>query len=139
MNVKYLIAFVIAGAAAVASVLFAVTTQQTYLTFDEARDDGGEVQVKGNWVKGSPAEYDPAENLFSFTMVDEDGTVMDIDYAGAKPNNFEMAEEVVVGGRFESGEFVATSLLTKCPSKYEADSIHVGDSYSTVYQGEETP
>ncbi len=130
MNIKYLIAFLIAGAAAIGSVLFAVTTQQTYLTFDQARGDGGEVQVKGTWIKGSPAEYDHEANLFTFTMQDEEGTVMPIEYTGPKPNNFEMAEEVVVGGRFENGEFVATSLLTKCPSKYEADSINIGEEYT---------
>lgn len=125
MNIKYLVGLVIAGLVAVGSVIYAVSTQQAYLTFEQAREDGGSVQVKGTWVKSSPAEYDEAENLFTFSMIDEEGTEMPIEYHGPKPNNFEMAEEVVVGGRYVDGEFAASSLLTKCPSKYEADSIEV--------------
>jgi cytochrome c-type biogenesis protein CcmE len=40
-------------------------------------------------------------------------------YDGAKPANFEQADQVVVIGRYENGLFVADQLLVKCPSKYQ--------------------
>jgi cytochrome c-type biogenesis protein CcmE len=43
-------------------------------------------------------------------------------YDGAKPNNFELANAVVVKGRYQEGYFHASDILTKCPSKYEADA-----------------
>ena len=38
---------------------------------------------------------------------------------GAKPNNFEMAENVVAKGKVMDNYFHAKEVLTKCPSKYE--------------------
>jgi len=46
-------------------------------------------------------------------------------FDGAKPNNFEIANAVVVKGRYEEGYFHANEILTKCPSKYEADAESV--------------
>ena len=39
---------------------------------------------------------------------------------GAKPNNFELANAIVIKGRVEGSSFHASEILTKCPSKYEA-------------------
>ena len=125
MKSKYIIGLVMGSIVAVVAVVFALQTQKTYVTFPEAAESGRQVQVRGTWVKEGGADYDPSENLFTFTMQDEDGNHMPIRFHDAKPNNFELAEEVVVGGRVENGEFLASDLLTKCPSKYEAETIEV--------------
>ena len=123
MKSKYIIGLALGGIVAIVAVVFALQTQQAYVSFPDAVESGRQVQVRGTWVKDLGSKYDPAENLFTFTMLDEGGNSMYVRYYEAKPNNFELAEEVVVGGRVENGEFVATSLLTKCPSKYEATTI----------------
>jgi cytochrome c-type biogenesis protein CcmE len=123
---KYLVGLVAAIGVAVTAVVIAMGSQQTYVTFNDASTSGEKVQVRGTWVKAGGADYDADHNLFVFTLLDENGTSMEVHYRNAKPNNFEMAEEIVVGGRVENGVFQASSVLTKCPSKYEADSIHVG-------------
>lgn len=125
MKSKYIIGLVLGSIVAVVAVVFALQTQKTYVTFPEAVESGRQVQVRGTWVKDKGADYNPSENLFTFTMQDEDGNHMPIRFHDAKPNNFELAEEVVVGGRVENGEFLASDLLTKCPSKYEAETIEV--------------
>ncbi len=125
MKRKYIVGVLAAAGISIAAISMAVASQQAYVTFAEAVDDGGEVQVKGTWMKEDGSAYNVEQNIFAFTMVDEAGKSVPVEFHGAKPNNFEMAEEVVVGGRYEGSKFVATSLLTKCPSKYEAESIDV--------------
>ncbi len=47
-----------------------------------------------------------------------------VNYSGAVPDTFKEGAEVIVEGAFVNGnrEFKATSLITKCPSKYEKDN-----------------
>jgi len=90
-----------------------------YATIEQARTAQKTVQIKGTWVQQEPLLYDTRQNLFRFTLRDETGATIPVRYHGPKPNNFELAESVVVRGRVEGAEFVATQILTKCPSKYE--------------------
>jgi cytochrome c-type biogenesis protein CcmE len=58
-------------------------------------------------------------------MKDDYGKVEKIVFDGGKPNNFEIANAIVVKGRYQDGCFHASDILTKCPSKYEADAESV--------------
>ena len=89
-----------------------------YETFTEAAESGRSAHVVGTWVESEPTDYDPARNLFSFVMADEDGTAHRVVYANPKPASFEDAEQVVVEGRMGDGVFEAEHILVKCPSKY---------------------
>ncbi|MEW6272934.1 MAG: cytochrome c maturation protein CcmE, partial [Thermodesulfobacteriota bacterium] len=42
-------------------------------------------------------------------------------YNGIRPDMFADGRDVIVEGKVESGVFHAKTLLTTCPSKYEAD------------------
>ena len=55
-------------------------------------------------------------------MKDEIGEVIQVEYQGARPNNFDIAESIVVKGLFEDKQFIANEILTKCPSKYEGNA-----------------
>ena len=123
MKPKYIAGMVLGAALVGVAIYFAVSNQQIYVLFATANETGGQVQVRGTWVKEKGAEYDPDKNLFRFTLKDEAGGEMEVHYHDAKPNNFELAEEIVVGGKVENDIFAASSVLTKCPSKYEAESI----------------
>lgn len=125
MKPKYIVGGVVGGVVAVVAVAFALSSQSAYVALDDALQSGEHVQVRGTWVKEEGADYNAEENLFRFTLRDEDGKTMPVEYRDAKPNNFELAEEIVVGGRVEDGVFKAKTLLTKCPSKYEATEIDV--------------
>lgn len=43
-----------------------------------------------------------------------------VNFKGTIPDTFKAGSEVVVEGRYLDGNFGATSLMAKCPSKYEA-------------------
>jgi len=47
---------------------------------------------------------------------------------GGKPNNFEVADAIVVKGKVKDGTFMASEVLTKCPSKYEATGEEIKNS-----------
>ena len=64
--------------------------------------------------------------------MDESGKECKVVLDGAAPNNFELATSVVAKGRFtDEGYFHATEVLTKCPSKYEAQAIEAEEDELT--------
>jgi cytochrome c-type biogenesis protein CcmE len=62
-----------------------------------------------------------ARNGLRFTVRDVKGTAtVPVVYRGSVPDQFKTGRDIVVGGRYAHGVFVAEkdSLVTKCPSKY---------------------
>ena len=120
MKAKY----VIAGLVIVAFVIFgAISFMQNnieYVTAKAAEQSHRIVQVKGAWVKNMQSFYDAQTNTFHFYMVDDQRTVLPVVLSGAKPNNFEIANDIVAKGKYENGVFRASEVLTKCPSKYQS-------------------
>jgi len=89
-----------------------------YVNFNDAKTKNKMVEVQGVWQKNKEAKFE--SNKFTFFMKDKDSTEMKVIFDGARPNNFEVAEGVVVKGKVNNGVFEASEILTKCPSKYEA-------------------
>ena len=61
-------------------------------------------------------------------MVDNSGRQMKVVYKGSIPNNFESSTSIVVTGKYQNGVFQATDILTKCPSKYQEQSVQKAGS-----------
>lgn len=99
-----------------------------YSTFQKASENHRTCQVKGAWVKDKETKFDANTNQFIFYMMDENKTEMKVVLDGARPNNFEMAENVVATGKVKDGYFHAKEVLTKCPSKYEGKGEDVKKS-----------
>ncbi|MBE2186416.1 MAG: cytochrome c maturation protein CcmE [Rhodothermales bacterium] len=97
-----------------------------YMDFAEAQRTDTEAHVVGTWVKDQPVSYDPASNVFSFVMQDEQGEKRTVRYHNPKPANFEQAQQVVVMGKADGDAFTASHILVKCPSKYN-DGREYGD------------
>jgi len=96
-----------------------------YASFKYAAENHKKCQVKGAWDKAKDSNFDPNTNQFSFWMKDENNTEVKVVLEGAKPNNFDMAENVVAKGKMLDGYFHADEVLTKCPSKYEGKGSDV--------------
>jgi len=86
------------------------------------------VQLKGVWNKDKESSFDHTKAQFTFYLVDDAGQECKVVLEGAAPNNFELATSVVAKGRYLDGYFHATDVLTKCPSKYEAQADEVKKS-----------
>jgi len=62
--------------------------------------------------------------IFHLVDKDDQGRSIVVDYAGAVPDTFKPGVEVIVEGGFDphSRVFTASTLMTKCPSKYEKEN-----------------
>ncbi|MEX0911838.1 MAG: cytochrome c maturation protein CcmE [Gemmatimonadota bacterium] len=80
------------------------------------------VKVGGRVVPGT-ASFDQRTLELRFDVLDIEGGAAQfpVAYQGPLPETFEEGGDVVVEGRFtQAGVFEATTLLTKCGSRYEA-------------------
>lgn len=106
---------------AIGAIISLVYNADTYSSFSEARmHPGREVHIIGDLLRDFPIEEKVVNNtlMLTFHMQDKDGESAEVIYFGNKPQDFEQSDEVVLIGRYEGDQFVASSLLLKCPSKY---------------------
>ncbi|MEO8431328.1 MAG: cytochrome c maturation protein CcmE [Acidobacteriota bacterium] len=122
MKKGYWIAGALAAAFAVLGVTAFQKTLTPYVSFAEARQSRGIVQVMGGLDKES-GRYDQATQELSFTILDPAGGRMPVVYRGIKPGNFQDAISIVAIGPYRGGHIEAEKLLVKCPSKYQGAEI----------------
>lgn len=119
-----------------AGLILAMTADfTTYANFVEAkRKEGKSVNVVGYLVKDKPMTYDPQKdpNYFAFIMTDKEGNEREVVYKGAKPQDFERSEQLVVKGKMEGEHFKCSEISMKCPSKYVNDNITLKETNVTV-------
>jgi cytochrome c-type biogenesis protein CcmE len=116
---------IIVIAVAIGVILSMVTDAATYADFQTAEKAVGEqFQVVGELNKNKQIAYAPKDNAnqFSFYMIDQKGTEKKVVFNGAKPQDFERSEQVVITGSFKGENFHADKILMKCPSKYQDGS-----------------
>lgn len=128
MKPKIIIGGIVVIAGIILGALNFLESNVEYADFSTAERTNKKVQVKGEWIKDQPTNFDAEKVKFSFYMKDEANRVSKVVLDGAKPNNFELATSVVAKGKFANGEFHASDVLTKCPSKYEGTSETVKKS-----------
>ena len=122
--------FVVAGvliAGAVGYLIFASTTATAayYMTVQELRGChtcvGKIVRIAGTVQTGSIARDDATQTI-RFTIIDstDNKSTLPVTYSGVVPDIFRANVTVVIEGTLPaSGVFNATTLLTKCPSKFQ--------------------
>ena len=88
----------------------------------EAPKAGG-FRLDGKVSAGSVV-YDQRAPRLTFRMTDGDEAIRVV-YEGLMPDAFAPGREVVVEGTYKHGEKTlhASKLVTKCPSKYEAEGL----------------
>jgi cytochrome c-type biogenesis protein CcmE len=108
-------------AVAIGAILSTVASSGTYSDFSSAeKNKDMDFHVNGKLNKAKDIHYNPEENanLFTFYMVDKKGVERKVLYNGSKPQDFEKSDEIVLVGRCTGDDFLAKSILLKCPSKY---------------------
>jgi len=102
------------------------STSQYFFTVDELVGQevsylGAGLKVKGMVVDGS-IQRDPNDYLKVKFSIEEKNSNLQVEYQGVTPDMFADGREVVVEGTLnKDGVFHANTLLTSCPSKYEAE------------------
>lgn len=123
--------FVIAGVAIAAAVIYLVvantgTSAEYYMTIHELQtcsaSSGQSVRVAGFVSNGGVTQIDQAQAVkFNITDSAQASTQeMSVVYSGVVPDTVRAGTQVVVEGHYVSGVFHATTLLAKCPSKFQA-------------------
>ncbi len=118
MNAKVIAALVLLAVAAAFGAGSFKKSMTPYVSFSDARRASGMVQVNGvladrNYVLKKNEQY------LEFKLRDSRGEVMDVEYRGVVPGNFDQATSIVAIGRYANDRFQADQLLVKCPSKYQ--------------------
>jgi cytochrome c-type biogenesis protein CcmE len=124
--------FIIGACVIVAAVTYLVYTgiRETsvyYFTIDEflAKREAmadEDVRVAGR-VKADSVDWNPATLHLQFHLASFDGAgAVPVAYQGILPDMFAEGRDVIVEGRYSTtGTLEARTLLTSCPSKYEAE------------------
>ena len=126
MKKTYIIAFIMM-VAAIVIFISASGDISTYATFREALAQDDRVKIAGELNREMEVYYNPVKdpNYFSFHMIDSEGESKEVVLRTPKPQDFERSEQVVVTGQMDNNQFVATEILTKCPSKYKDEEIYI--------------
>jgi cytochrome c-type biogenesis protein CcmE len=100
-----------------------------------AEEPAGNSEVYGNVVAGS-IEREGTDMSFVIADRDDPAATLPVDYTGQVPDPFREGREVIVQGELVEGTLVAEkdSLITKCPSKFEAEQ----DPENVIYDPEAT-
>ncbi len=121
-------------AIAIGVVVSIYADSSTYGSFTDAASSKTELHVVGELNKGRELIYNPQQNAnyFAFYMFDKQGKECKVVFSGSKPQDFERSEEIVLTGKMQDGEFHASKILMKCPSKYTNDQVEVQEVQSTA-------
>lgn len=123
--------FLIAGAAIAAAVVYLViantgATAEYYMTIHQLQTctscAGQTVRVAG-FVAPTGLARDDATQTVRFIVTDTATSAtptMAVVYKGIVPDAFKAGAQVVVEGTYKNGTFLASTVLAKCPSKFQA-------------------
>ena len=120
MKKSHILAIIVI-AIGLAVVVSSISNSSTYAPFRTAMESQGKsfhVVGKANLKKDFIYNPEVNANLFGFYMTDNEGQEQLVLYNGTKPQDFERAEQIVVVGKMEGDQFLASQILMKCPSKY---------------------
>jgi cytochrome c-type biogenesis protein CcmE len=120
MKKSYIVGGVVVVLAMAMAMYSFKSTLTSYVTVSEAKASKRPVQVAGIVVEGTD-RYDLENNNLIFTLREDGGDEMKVEYDGPRPGTFDNVTKVVAIGKYKPEEqvFMARELLVKCPTKYE--------------------
>ncbi len=137
---KFLIAGIVIVAAIGALIYVGIKESGVYyMTVSELSSKGSSVDGQGMRISGAVVEGSIEEEkqklIIRFKVKDEEGTddkFVNVYFKGVKPDSFKADVQVILEGKYESANnlFKATTLLVKCPSRYEGEVPSEDHDYS---------
>jgi len=113
------------------TMVYSITVSEMIDRGESGRLNG--LRIMGNVVQVS-IDQPPTENYLRFEMSDGSASIPVV-YRGIVPDTFgDMGEVTVEGTYTPGGDFEASFLMAKCPSKYEMDTTELeGDHPEAEY------
>ena len=103
---------------ATGSTMYFLTVPEVTAKFSALQ--GAPIRVSGK-VTHEPIAWDIQKLSLAFVIGDEQAR-LPVHYTGVKPDMFRPGVDVIVEGRLgQDGVFVASVLMTSCPSKYQEE------------------
>jgi cytochrome c-type biogenesis protein CcmE len=127
-KIKFIVGGMMVALAVVYLIYAGISANSTYFfTVDElyAKGEGMEnrtVRVSG-WVDEASIDFNNRDLILAFDVTSETGERMHVVFNGPKPDQMRAGSEAILEGKYDGEQFTATSLLLKCPSRYEEDGI----------------
>ena len=128
--IKYIIAFVVVIGALGYFIGTSLTGEKIYYKeVAELLQSPGDTVQKGLRISGDVVEghfaVDKMARSAEFDVGDKAGYKMSVIYSGSIPDALEIGASVILEGSYnpQNNTFTASKLLTKCPSKYEAEDL----------------
>lgn len=119
MKITHIIAL-IAIAVAAGTLISVAGDFGTYSNFEDVMKAPDQThQIVGVLSTDKPIAFDAGNGEFTFSMKDKNGIEKPVVFHGAKPQDFERTEQIVLTGRMDGERFLAEDMLLKCPSKYD--------------------
>ena len=122
---KTTIVLIILIASIVGTFIATFTATTTSVTFEEAfAEPGTEFKISGTLDTDFEIKYDPEtnHNLTVFHMRDKNNQLQEIKLKKPLPQGLDRSESIDLYGSVINGEFYASDILMKCPSKYNEDN-----------------
>ncbi|MDB5031233.1 cytochrome c maturation protein CcmE [Mucilaginibacter sp.] len=112
-------------AISIAVIISTYGSTSTYGSIADARKTTDELHIVGHLDLKREMHYDAVKdaNYFTFFIKDSNGEECQVEFTGAKPQDFERSEQVVMVGKMDAGKFHASHITLKCPSKYTQDKV----------------
>lgn len=118
MKRRHWIGIIVIAAFIVYSGITFTSALNPYVTFSQAKQHNGTVQVRGILVDDKITSIENGQKIL-FRLRDEAGMEAPVVYKGIRPDGLEQATGIVAIGKMKDGQFLAEKLLVKCPSKYQ--------------------
>lgn len=112
-------------AALVGTLIGTFTSTSKSVSFAQAfAEPGTTFKVSGTLHKEEPVIYEPEidAGLTTFHMNDKEGGTHKVFLHKAKPQGLMQSESIDLYGKVIDGEFHASEMLLKCPSKYNNEN-----------------
>jgi cytochrome c-type biogenesis protein CcmE len=116
--------------ASIAIIISASNDVSTYGDFNTAVLSQSRIKIVGQLEKDKAIIYKPEinPNETVFFLKDNNGVVKKVILNKPKPQDFELAEQIVLTGEMEEDHFKADEILMKCPSKYKEEEIKLKEA-----------
>ena len=126
------IKFIIGGLMIALAILYLIYTgiassAAYFLTVDELYGKGVDLENRTVRVAGSvdveTIEFNNHDLILTFEVTSESGQRLPVIFNGPQPDQMRHGAEAILEGSYDGQIFTAQTLLLKCPSRYEEDTI----------------
>lgn len=122
MKTSHIVLIIIVAVVGIGAIVSLMSESRSYGDFPTAMENPGKsYDIIGTLDTTRAITYDAMVNPdeFSFYMYDDRGNHSLVRVSKPKPQDFEKSTSVVVSGYMEGDAFMGSSVLLKCPSKYQ--------------------